>query len=86
MLWRDLRILQVYGSNTNVGKTVVSTILCKALRRRDPNSPLLYLKPVSTGPIEDADDRYDIETSSMIFWATSEYPALADTLPNMPLA
>lgn len=59
MLWRDLRALQVYGANTDVGKTIVSTILCKALQRRAPGSGLLYLKPVSTGPAEEADDRYE---------------------------
>ena len=57
MLWRDLRALQVYGANTDVGKTIVSTVLCKALQRRAPGGGLLYLKPVSTGPAEEADDR-----------------------------
>jgi bifunctional dethiobiotin synthetase / adenosylmethionine---8-amino-7-oxononanoate aminotransferase len=57
MLWRDLKALQIYGANTNVGKTVVSTLLCKALQRRAPPLGLLYLKPVSTGPTEEADDR-----------------------------
>jgi len=57
MLWRDLKALQIYGANTNVGKTVVSTLLCKALQRRAPPLGLLYVKPVSTGPTEEADDR-----------------------------
>jgi hypothetical protein len=57
MLWRDLKVWQIYGANTNVGKTIVSTILCKTLERRAPNAAL-YLKPVSTGPLDEADDRH----------------------------
>ncbi|KIX07086.1 dethiobiotin synthase [Rhinocladiella mackenziei CBS 650.93] len=58
MLWRDLKAWQVYGANTDVGKTIVSTILCRALRRRASSQGLLYLKPVSTGPQTEADDRH----------------------------
>jgi dethiobiotin synthetase/adenosylmethionine--8-amino-7-oxononanoate aminotransferase len=57
MLWRDLKLLQIYGANTSVGKTIVSTILCNAFQRRAPQGGILYLKPVSTGPLEEADDR-----------------------------
>jgi dethiobiotin synthetase/adenosylmethionine--8-amino-7-oxononanoate aminotransferase len=62
MLWRDLRVLQVYGANTDVGKTIISTLLCKALQRRAPAGGLLYLKPVSTGPAEEADDRCVVDS------------------------
>jgi bifunctional dethiobiotin synthetase / adenosylmethionine---8-amino-7-oxononanoate aminotransferase len=58
MLWRDLKVWQVYGANTDVGKTIISTILCKALQRRAPTNGVLYLKPVSTGPLDEADDRH----------------------------
>ncbi|KAL2427131.1 Bifunctional dethiobiotin synthetase/adenosylmethionine-8-amino-7-oxononanoate aminotransferase [Exophiala dermatitidis] len=58
MLWRDLKAWQVYGANTDVGKTIVSTILCRALERRAWPNGLLYLKPVSTGPQAEADDRH----------------------------
>ncbi|KAI1621441.1 adenosylmethionine-8-amino-7-oxononanoate aminotransferase [Exophiala viscosa] len=58
MLWRDLKVWQVYGANTDVGKTIVSTILCRALQRRASPNGLLYLKPVSTGPQAEADDRH----------------------------
>ena len=57
MLWRDFKVWQVYGANTDVGKTIISTILCKAFQRRAPNG-VLYLKPVSTGPQDEADDRH----------------------------
>lgn len=48
----------MYGANTDVGKTILSTVLCKALGRRTSAKGLLYLKPVSTGPQSEADDRY----------------------------
>jgi dethiobiotin synthetase/adenosylmethionine--8-amino-7-oxononanoate aminotransferase len=67
-LWRSLVAFQVYGANTNVGKTVASTILCKVLgdapklRARpggesESKSRVHYLKPVSTGPVEHVDSR-----------------------------
>jgi len=36
----------------------MSTILCKAFARKFPNESTWYLKPVSTGPLEEADDRH----------------------------
>ncbi|KAK5050891.1 hypothetical protein LTR84_003450 [Exophiala bonariae] len=56
MLWRDLKVWQIYGANTDVGKTIISSLLCKALQKRAHQNALLYLKPVSTGPQSDADD------------------------------
>ncbi|KAL3427481.1 bifunctional dethiobiotin synthetase adenosylmethionine-8-amino-7-oxononanoate aminotransferase [Phlyctema vagabunda] len=63
ILYRNLRAYQIYGANTGVGKTVFSTILCRALARAKPASPkakenVWYLKPVSTGPSEEADQRH----------------------------
>jgi hypothetical protein len=55
-LWRSLRAHQVYGANTDVGKTIVSTVLCNAIQRQ--NQQAAFLKPVSTGALDDADDRY----------------------------
>ncbi|KAJ9604991.1 hypothetical protein H2200_010380 [Cladophialophora chaetospira] len=56
MLWRDLKTWQVFGANTNVGKTIVSTLLCRALQNQSKTRvPVLYLKPVSTGPQNEAD-------------------------------
>jgi dethiobiotin synthetase/adenosylmethionine--8-amino-7-oxononanoate aminotransferase len=52
-LYRHLLTYQVYGANTDVGKTVFSTILCKAFTRKKKT---WYLKPVSTGPLEEADN------------------------------
>ncbi|TPR02976.1 hypothetical protein CAN33_0012635 [Aspergillus niger] len=57
-LWRSLRAHQVYGANTDVGKTIVSTVLCNAIQHLNSQSPAAFLKPVSTGPLDDADDRH----------------------------
>jgi bifunctional dethiobiotin synthetase / adenosylmethionine---8-amino-7-oxononanoate aminotransferase len=54
-LYRRLLTFQLYGANTDVGKTIFSTILCKAFERHAKTS---YLKPVSTGPLDEADDRH----------------------------
>ncbi|KAK4142395.1 pyridoxal phosphate-dependent transferase [Dichotomopilus funicola] len=56
LLWRSLRVYQVYGANTEVGKTVVTTLLCKAARRLWKKEETGYVKPVSTGAATDADD------------------------------
>jgi bifunctional dethiobiotin synthetase / adenosylmethionine---8-amino-7-oxononanoate aminotransferase len=55
ILYPKLRVLQIYGANTGVGKTIFSSILCRAFRKRFEN--VHYVKPVSTGPLEEADDR-----------------------------
>jgi hypothetical protein len=59
-LWRNLIALQIYGANTGVGKTVFSTLLgAHFIRREDKKRwALSYIKPVSTGPSSEADDRY----------------------------
>lgn len=57
-LWRSLHAYQVFGANTNIGKTVISTLLCKASQVHYPERNVWFLKPVSTGPEADADDRY----------------------------
>ncbi|RDW83826.1 adenosylmethionine-8-amino-7-oxononanoate aminotransferase [Aspergillus mulundensis] len=57
-LWRSLRAHQVYGANTDVGKTIVSTILCNAVNRLKTKEKSAFLKPVSTGPLDEADDRH----------------------------
>lgn len=74
MLWRDLKVWQVYGANTDVGKTIVSTILCKALARRAPPNGLLYLKPVSTGPVDEADDKHILRhTTGLVSKCLKQY-------------
>ncbi|KAG6366552.1 hypothetical protein INS49_000730 [Diaporthe citri] len=55
LLWPTLRALQIWGANTDVGKTVLSTILCVGAAHRRPKEGVHYLKPVSTGADRDAD-------------------------------
>jgi dethiobiotin synthetase/adenosylmethionine--8-amino-7-oxononanoate aminotransferase len=57
LLWRSLRLYQVYGANTDVGKTIFSTILCKGVKRLRRNDEVAFLKPISTGPEDEADQR-----------------------------
>ena len=54
-LFKKLRIHQVFGANTDVGKTILTTSLVRASARR--GKKVFYLKPVSTGPLEEADDK-----------------------------
>src|ERR1700760_3906099 len=56
-LWPKLRAFQIYGANTNVGKTIASAILCRASHER-LKLKTHYLKPVSTGPLNEADNGY----------------------------
>lgn len=56
VLWPKLQCIQIYGANTNVGKTIVSTLLCSALSKK-ADLKTHYLKPVSTGPLDEADNR-----------------------------
>lgn len=60
LLWPSLRVLQIWGANTDVGKTVLSTVLClaAAAAHRRPKEGVHYLKPVSTGPRSDSDSHH----------------------------
>ncbi|KAF9000638.1 pyridoxal phosphate-dependent transferase [Cyathus striatus] len=53
-LFKHLRVHQIFGANTDVGKTILTTALVRASATK--KNPVFYLKPISTGPIEDADD------------------------------
>jgi dethiobiotin synthetase/adenosylmethionine--8-amino-7-oxononanoate aminotransferase len=58
-LWRKLLAVQIFGANTGVGKTVFSTLLgahfaAGPIKRE---WTVKYIKPVSTGPSSEADDR-----------------------------
>lgn len=68
LLWPSLPIYQMYGANTDVGKTVFSTILCKSANRGDAD--VAYLKPVSTGPVDRADlgCKYSLRIAALSAW------------------
>ncbi|KAK4154688.1 pyridoxal phosphate-dependent transferase [Chaetomidium leptoderma] len=91
LLWRSLRAYQVYGANTDVGKTVVTTILCKAAHRRWRNEDTVFLKPVSTGPADDADDRHiqkfgpEIATKTLFQYDLAVSPHIAAPASNKPV-
>ncbi|KAG0622412.1 hypothetical protein M758_3G095700 [Ceratodon purpureus] len=56
----------VWGSNTGVGKTLVSAGLCSAIFRQSADArrrkDLLYLKPVQTGFPTDSDARISLDS------------------------
>jgi hypothetical protein len=54
LLFKNLRVHQVFGANTDVGKTILTSGLVRASAVKE--SKVFYLKPVSTGPMQDADD------------------------------
>ena len=55
-LWRSLRVYQIFGANTDVGKTVFTTHLINTVTQNRTDEDVAYLKPVSTGPKSKADD------------------------------
>ncbi|TDL14583.1 onanonoxo-7-onima-8-eninoihtemlysoneda [Rickenella mellea] len=55
-LYKNRRIHQIFGANTDVGKTVITTALVRA--SASAKGRVFYLKPVSTGPRAGADDIY----------------------------
>ncbi|KAG9315162.1 pyridoxal phosphate-dependent transferase [Chiua virens] len=55
-LYRHLRVHQIFGANTDVGKTIITTALVRASTLKNQNA--YYLKPVSTGAPQDADDAH----------------------------
>ncbi|KAF7424298.1 hypothetical protein PC9H_009604 [Pleurotus ostreatus] len=63
LLFKHLRIHQIFGANTDVGKTIISTALARAsLAKADR---VIYLKPVSSGPSEDADDGHVVKYTNL---------------------
>ncbi|KAI0249192.1 pyridoxal phosphate-dependent transferase [Lactifluus subvellereus] len=74
LLFKNLRIHQVFGANTEVGKTILTSGLVRASAAK--KNKVFYLKPVSTGPIQHADDEHvrryagphkDLETAQCLY-------------------
>ncbi|WOO81501.1 Bifunctional dethiobiotin synthetase/7,8-diamino-pelargonic acid aminotransferase, mitochondrial [Vanrija pseudolonga] len=57
LLFPNLRVHQVFGANTDVGKTLLTTALIRssASRYTGNDKRIFYLKPVSTGPDSESD-------------------------------
>ncbi|KAK7424039.1 hypothetical protein QQX98_000649 [Neonectria punicea] len=91
LLWRALRVHQVYGANTDVGKTILTTILCNSASKIWKDEQVSYLKPVSTGPQDEADDRHleyyapntNIET--LFQWDIPTSPHAAAEVSSKPI-
>ena len=72
LLFKHLRVHQVFGANTDVGKTLLTAALARASAAK--NNSVYYLKPVSTGPMQDADDKYVFRTlRSQVFCSYNHY-------------
>ncbi|KAI9512964.1 PLP-dependent transferase [Russula earlei] len=56
LLFKNFRVHQVFGANTDVGKTILTSGLVRASAAK--KNHVFYLKPVSTGPMHDADDEH----------------------------
>lgn len=55
-LSKKLPTFQIYGANTEVGKTIFSTAISLGiLHNASQKSKVNYIKPVSTGNLVDAD-------------------------------
>ncbi|KAK8930101.1 Bifunctional dethiobiotin synthetase/7,8-diamino-pelargonic acid aminotransferase, mitochondrial [Metarhizium anisopliae] len=66
LLWRSLRVYQVFGANTDVGKTIFATLLARTAKKLWKDENVAFLKPVSTGPDDEADDRSSFYSSAPI--------------------
>ncbi len=82
MLWRHLRVYHVYGANTDVGKTVLTTALSKTATKLWKHEHSAFLKPVSAGPRADADDRCMLRDSQSYPAVTSRSPLVKDETPG----
>lgn len=92
LLLERTTIYQIFGSNTNIGKTVFSTLLCKCTSEKMGGS-ISYLKPIATG--HDSDERHvaafcpQIRSTRTIYhWPDVVYPHLvakmAEAFPPAP--
>lgn len=66
LLWRTQRAYQVFGANTDVGKTIFTTLLCKGASSLWPERAVTFLKPVSTGPADESDSRCTLSRSASL--------------------
>ncbi|OBZ81953.1 Bifunctional dethiobiotin synthetase/7,8-diamino-pelargonic acid aminotransferase, mitochondrial, partial [Choanephora cucurbitarum] len=57
---RAFQAYQIFAANTNVGKTILATGLCRAaaIVAKENNRDVFYMKPVQTGYPVDSDERH----------------------------
>ncbi|TKX24587.1 aminotransferase class-III-like protein 1 [Elsinoe australis] len=81
LLWDNFNVFQIFGANTGVGKTIVSTLLAKRFGKI--NSTAFYLKPVQTGSDESIDSRHlkqyatNLTQKTLFRWGPPVSPHLA---------
>ncbi|KEY74577.1 hypothetical protein S7711_07179 [Stachybotrys chartarum IBT 7711] len=83
LMWRNVGIYHIFGANTDVGKTIFATALCRAASALYTGHQTSYLKPVSTGPEDEADARHvkryatSVTTETLFQWERACSPHLA---------
>jgi len=75
-------IFQIFGANTDVGKTVVSAGLLRAALAGPPRRQATYIKPLQTGDVHDGTfvQRYapkEVRCHTLYSWSTPISPHLA---------
>ncbi|ETW08053.1 dethiobiotin synthase [Aphanomyces invadans] len=86
-------IVQVFGSNTDVGKTIVSAGLCRAAVQSSSTSTVGYIKPLQTGGDSMMDARFlrshmdatRLSCETLFSWDTPVSPHLAAHLEDKSL-
>ncbi|RHY52529.1 hypothetical protein DYB38_005755, partial [Aphanomyces astaci] len=86
-------IVQVFGSNTDVGKTIVSAGLCRAAVQSSATSSVGYIKPLQTGGDSMMDARFlhshmdasRLTCETLFSWDTPVSPHLAAQLEQKSL-
>ena len=66
MLYRSLRVHTIFGANTEIGKTIFSTALCRTSLAL--GEKVSYLKPVGTGNTDEGDDGCERFMLDMLAW------------------
>lgn len=66
LLWRKQRVYQVFGANTDVGKTIFTTMLCNGAKKVS-DEQVAFLKPVSTGSADESDSRCKSTLSARLY-------------------
>ncbi|CAN8106515.1 unnamed protein product [Discula destructiva] len=91
LLWRTQRAYQVFGANTDVGKTIFTTLLCHGASRLWTDRAVTFLKPVSTGPDNDSDSKHvrnfarDVVTATLFEYDIPVSPHIAAQVSGKPI-
>ncbi|KAI9496590.1 hypothetical protein BDB00DRAFT_807931 [Zychaea mexicana] len=87
---RAFQAYQIFAANTDVGKTILATGLCRAaaLTAKQKNRDVFYLKPVQTGYPVDSDERHVktyssgvVQTETLYKYADPVSPHIATDKP-----